>query len=423
MSKKFVSAVCILLAALMLGGVLFSALSMTAGAVSQSEIDALEDQRDEIRSKQADVKEQLESLQKDMSSALDKKAALDEQNELNRQDIELINEQIEIYDGLIEEKADELAQALEIENNQYVRYCERVRAMEENGNWSYISFVFKATSFSDLLARLDDVMDIVTRDQDLEAEYVAAREKVEDVKAEYEQVQADQEVKKEELLAEKKRLEQQIDDASAMIADLENDIDIYTAFYEENEALEAEVQKKIDEKVAELKAEEARRAAAAAAAAAAANQQYKPVYNATGAAAGSYSWPCASSTYITSKFGYRIHPIFQTQKYHSGVDIAANSGEPITAAAGGTITIAEYSSSYGNYVVIYHSDGTTTLYAHMSSMAVSAGQTVSKGDVIGYVGSTGNSTGPHLHFEVRVNGSCVDPLQYFSLSFSYASDA
>ena len=153
MSKKFVSAVCILLAALMLGGVLFSALSMTAGAVSQSEIDALEDQRDEIRSKQADVKEQLESLQKDMSSALDKKAALDEQNELNRQDIELINEQIEIYDGLIEEKADELAQALEIENNQYVRYCERVRAMEENGNWSYISFVFKATSFSDLLAR------------------------------------------------------------------------------------------------------------------------------------------------------------------------------------------------------------------------------------------------------------------------------
>ena len=185
----------------------------------------------------------------------------------------------------------------------------------------------------------------------------------------------------------------------------------------------AGVKKKKEERVADLKAGEARRAAAAAAAAAAANQQYKPGYNATGAAAGSYSWPCASSTYITSKFGYRIHPIFQTQKYHSGVDIAANSGEPITAAAGGTITIAEYSSSYGNYVVIYHSDGTTTLYAHMSSMAVSAGQTVSKGDVIGYVGSTGNSTGPHLHFEVRVNGSCVDPLQYFSLSFSYASDA
>ncbi len=156
MSKRFVSVVCIVLAALMVFGVLASALSFSAGAVSQSEIDALEDQRDEIRKKQADVKEQLESLQKDMSSALDKKAALDEQNELNRQDIELINEQIEIYDGLIEEKAQEVDEAVETETAQYVRYCERVRAMEENGNWSYISFLFKATSFSDLLARLDE---------------------------------------------------------------------------------------------------------------------------------------------------------------------------------------------------------------------------------------------------------------------------
>ena len=119
-----------------------------------------------------------------------------------------------------------------------------------------------------------------------------------------------------------------------------------------------------------------------------------------------------------------MHPIFGTTKFHSGLDIAANSGAVVSAAAGGTVSIAEYSSSYGNYVVIYHSNGTTTLYAHMSSIAVSAGDTVSQGQTVGYVGSTGNSTGPHLHFEVRVNGSCVDPLGYFGgMSLSYANDA
>ena len=145
----------------------------------------------------------------------------------------------------------------------------------------------------------------------------------------------------------------------------------------------------------------------------------------TASAAGYFSWPVPSCTYITSRFGYRVHPIFGTTKYHSGVDIAAGSGAAINAAAGGTVSIAEYSDSYGYYCVIYHSNGMTTLYAHMNSMpVVSAGQTVSAGQLIGYVGSTGWSTGPHCHFEIRVSGSCVDPLSYFpGIGFSYSSDA
>lgn len=431
MNKKFRSTVCIILALLMLFSVLFSVIGgIGALAVSQSEIDALEEERDAIREQQADVAEQLEALQADMAFVLDKKAALDEQNELKRQDIEIINEQIALYDKMIEAKAKEVAAAEEQVQQQYERYCERVRAMEENGGgmW-YMTYLFKAESFSALLGRLDDIMDIVTRDQDLEAEYVAAKEAAETLKAEYEDVQRKQEAKKEELLEEKERLEIEIQEAYEMIKALEEDIEVYTAFYEENEKLEAEVQAKIDEKVAQLKAEEearkkaeeeARRKAEAAAAA-----QNKPssANTSTGASSGYYYWPCQSSTYITSKFGYRIHPIFGTTKFHSGVDVAANSGATLSAAASGTVTIAEYSSSYGYYVVIYHSNGTTTLYAHLSSMAVSAGDTVKQGETIGYVGSTGNSTGPHLHFEVRVNGACVDPLQYFNLSFSYASDA
>lgn len=414
MSKKFVSTLCLVLVVILLFGLLAGVLGGVASAVSQSEIDALESQRDEIRKKQSDVKEQLDSLKADMASALEQKAALDEQNELNRQDIELIDEQIKIYDGLITEKKIEVDKAKQAEERQYDRYRQRVRAMEENGNWSYISFIFKSDSFAELLSRVYDVLDIITRDQDIEKEYIAARENLQNIQAEYEQIQTQQEEKKAELEKEKAELESQIEAASAMIADLEGDIEVYTAFYEENEQLESAVQAKIDEKVAALKAEEAAKAAAAAAA-------QQSTYSASVGTkdTGYYYWPCQSSTTITSVFGYRIHPIFNTTKFHSGVDIAANSGATISAAASGTVAIAEYSSSYGNYVVIYHSNGTTTLYAHMSSMAVTAGSTVSQGDTIGYVGSTGNSTGPHLHFEVRVNGSCVDPLSYFSLGFTY----
>ena len=141
------------------------------------------------------------------------------------------------------------------------------------------------------------------------------------------------------------------------------------------------------------------------------------------AATGTYVWPCPSSTYITSRYGNRIHPIFGTERFHSGIDISANTGATVIAADGGTVTVADYSSSYGNYVMIYHSNGTYTLYAHMSSLAVSAGQTVSQGQTIGYVGSTGWANGPHLHFEIRnASGNTEDPTAYFS-GLTYAADA
>ena len=129
-------------------------------------------------------------------------------------------------------------------------------------------------------------------------------------------------------------------------------------------------------------------------------------------ATGSMMWPCPSCHTITSPFGWRYHPIYQTQKYHSGVDIGASYGATIVAADGGTIITAGSVSGYGNCVVINHGNGITTLYGHMSSIAVSVGQKVSKGQTIGYVGSTGNSTGPHLHWEVTVNGVRQNPLNY-----------
>ena len=143
----------------------------------------------------------------------------------------------------------------------------------------------------------------------------------------------------------------------------------------------------------------------------------------TATGTGSFGWPVPSCTYITSKFGPRYHPVTGAyQSTHTGLDIGASHGATIVASDGGTVTTAGVKGGYGNCVMIDHGNGYYTLYGHMSSIAVSVGQSVSKGDTIGYVGSTGVSTGPHCHFEIRVNGVCTDPAPWFS-GLTYAPDA
>ncbi len=426
-NKKFVRVVCLILAVVLVFSLLLVGVgSLTASAISQADIDKLEDERQSIRDQQALVIEQMDALEEEKASVIARKEALDMQNELNRQEIEIINEQIELYDQMIAAKEAELDEAIAAEEEQFEIYCGRVRAMEENSSWSYLSYIFKAGSISEMLGRLDDILDIMKHDQNLEAEYIAAREFVEEVKAEYEEIQLQQEDKKAELLEEKEKLEKEIESAFIMIQELEDDLEAYTDAYYENQLLEVEVNAKIEEKRKELE-EWQRQQAALQQQQQQQQQQQRPTGSTTPTVGtntgGGYYWPTQSSTYITSCFGYRVHPIFGTTKYHAGVDIAANSGATIGAAQAGTVGIAEYSSSYGYYVVVYHADGNSTLYAHMSSMAVSTGQSVSRGQTLGYVGSTGWSTGPHLHFEVRVGGTCVDPLSYYNLGFSYSPSA
>ena len=383
---------------------------LPASAVTQADIDALEAQRDEIKARQAEVGEQLDSLNSDRASLMARKAALDEQNELLREDIVLIGEQIAVYDTLIEEKRAAVDRAVAEEEAQFDRYRRRVRAMEEQNDWTYLAFLLDATSLTDLLSRLNDVTDILTHDQNLRADYVAARERAEEIAAEYEAVQAEQVAKRAELLDQQAELEEQIESAGFLIRQLEDDIDYYEEYYAQVEAEKAAVQAEIDEKAAQLKKQQEEEKA---------RQSLwggGGTTTSTYVSTGYYAWP-ANTTYITSPFGYRIHPISGVSRLHSGTDIGASFGSPITAAASGTVTAAvlDYGTTgYGTYVAIYHDNGTTTLYGHMSSLAVSQGDYVSQGQVIGYVGSTGASTGPHLHFEVRINGACVDPMQFFS---------
>jgi murein DD-endopeptidase MepM/ murein hydrolase activator NlpD len=392
--KRFIRIVCIVLAAIFMMTLVLSVIGR-ASAVSQSEINALKTQQAAIENQKSSLKSKLSDLETQKSSAMDQKAALDEQNDLAQQEIDNINQQITLYDGLIKEKADQLAEDTANVTKQKETLRVRMRAMEESGSLTYFAILFSADSFSDLLSRIDFVSSVMQYDNNLEDSYITAVQQEAKDKADYEATQEDQKATRVELQTKKTELEAQITAANELIAGLEKNISEYKSEYEANAAQEKDIQSQITKKVAELE------------------KQQKAQSGSAIKGTGTWQWPVPSSSVISSPFGYRLHPIYGDMRFHSGIDISASSGSTIVAADSGTVVTAVYSSSYGNYVVISHGNNTTSLYAHMSSMAVTSGQKVTKGQTIGYVGSTGWSTGPHCHFEVKVNGTLVDPQSLF----------
>lgn len=405
MNRKVVqSVICVLLALIFVISLMTALIPTNASAASQSEINRLTQQRKELQAKQQEQQKTINSLRSKKASVVDQKAALDKENDLAQQEIELVKEQITAYDQQIEDKGVELESAKQEEEAQTVRFRSCVRHLEEYGQMSYIAILLEATSLSDLLARMDMVGEVIAYNKQVQADMTAAREKVETVKAELEDARTELQDKQSELETKQVALQQKVSEANALLAGLESDINAYKSVYDQYEQQQKNVQSQIDKQVEELRRQEE------------VNKNNNPGYDPGKAngSTGTMMWPCPSCHYITSQFGWRYHPIYQTQKYHSGVDIGASYGATIVAADGGTIITAGSVSGYGNCVVINHGNGITTLYGHMSSIAVSVGQKVSKGQTIGYVGSTGNSTGPHLHWEVTVNGVRQNPLNYAS---------
>lgn len=390
-SKRKLGAVSALLAL-----VIFALAILPAGpalAVSQSEIDALEEQRDELKAEREGMQAEIDALKDEQAGVLEQKRILDEQNEVYRQELELIEEQVSLYTRLVEEKAAELDKAMSDEAEQLATYRQHVRAMEENGKYTYLSIIFGSRSLSELMSNLDMIGEIMEADKRIYDQYTAARENAEEIKAEYEATLGQLNDKQAEYEAEKAELEEKIAEASAMIEQLEAEIssnyDLYLEVLAQEEALEGDIQSMI----AELERQEAANSITST---------------------GTYIWPLPGYS-PGSAYGWRMHPIFHEMRFHAGEDIGAPSGTPILAADSGVATvIPDNGNGYGNYIMINHGGGRVTLYAHMSAFAISGGATVTQGQVIGYVGSTGNSTGPHLHFEVRVNGATTDPKQYFN---------
>ena len=402
MKRKIKTFLALVLCLAMTSTVVLETMPVQAAAVTQAEIDALKAKRDAIKEQRQEKQAVVEQLESEKASVVDKKRAMDERNTYTLQQIELNNDEIALYDQMIAEKQLELDDAERLEEEQLERYRSRIRAMEENGNLNYFAMIFKSNNLGEMLTAMDDIGEIMESDKALKDAYERARENTEAVKLEYEAYKADIESKQEVLREEQKELEKDIEEATKLILDLEKDLENKQAEYDAIMAEEDATNAAIDKLVAQLEAE---RAAASVGSA--------PSGSAV-SGTGSFVFPVASYVYISSRFGMRVHPITGEYKSHTGMDIASNQGTAVYACDSGTVVLAQWYGGYGNCIMIDHGNGYKTLYGHLSVISVSSGQTVTKGDTIGQVGSTGNSTGPHLHLEVYKDGSRIDPEGFYS---------
>ena len=381
----------LVLAAALAVPVLPEAVVLPASAVTQAEIDAMREESNSLKAQQKEIQAKLDALADDQANAMERKNLLEQQINATQAEIDSIAAQIAKYDELIAQKEVELAQAEAEEQAQYELFCQRVREMEEQGEISYWSILFSSASFSDLLDNAMMVEEIMDYDNQVMDQLIALREQIEQDKAELETARQEQQDAKAEQEAAQANLQAQESEVDALLSQISNQED-------ELEAREAQLRAASDAATAEIAAAERELAA-----------QIANVPSESG-----FLWPLPGRYNLSSLFGSRKHPITGKANNHTGIDIPASSGTSILAAKSGVVTTSTYNNSYGNYVVVSHSDGTSTLYAHMVRRNCSKGDTVSQGQVIGYVGTTGSSTGNHLHFEVRVNGSRVDPINYFT---------
>lgn len=352
-----------------------------------------------------DEKAQLEKALKEAQSTIedlrDSKGDIESKvTELNQQLIDIsaritdLENQLTAKSEDIQETKDELAGAKEREAQQYADMKVRIQFMYENGQTSYLEALLSSRNISEFLNSADYIAQIQSYDRQKLTEYQDTVESIVNLEAQLEQEYTDLEALKSTVESNKatvaammRQKESELADISGDIEDAQSDADYYAAEIQAQEEL-----------IAAIKRAEAEKAAAGV--------EEHPY---TG---GAFRWPCPSSTRVTSNYGTRVSPMSGASSNHKGIDIGASAGADIIAAADGTVTAASYSSAAGNYVMIDHGGGLYTVYMHASSLLVSPGQTVSAGDVIAKVGSTGISTGSHLHFGVSLNGSYVSPWSY-----------
>ena len=411
--------VCILLAIVLLGSLVSGALIVMVNAASSKEI---EQDLIALREEQAKLKEQSDALQAQINenqqqtqTLVSRKADIDQQMEVSRQTIENLNAQIQQYSLLIAQKQDELDASVAEEQALQQQYKTRLRAMEETGSVSYWSILFKASSFSDLLDRVDMIREIAKSDQLMLEKLAAASEEIESERAELETQLTGLETARQELAEQQSALEAQRAESDMLILQMTAEFAALSDEYDAAEAAKDELLEQIKKTETEyfnaLSAEEAARLAALNA-----QNNNKVPASASGASSESgFLYPLPYAVEITSPFGMRHNPVTGQYSSHSGVDFGAGQGTSIYACKSGTVTVAGYAEAWGYYVTINHGDGYSTLYAHMTNYTVSTGDYVAQGDVIGYVGSTGWSTGPHLHLSVLYNGAYVNPMNYVSM--------
>ncbi|MBP3544573.1 MAG: peptidoglycan DD-metalloendopeptidase family protein [Lachnospiraceae bacterium] len=367
-------------------------------ADTKAEIEAAQQQKADMEERMEQVEARISELQALRSDAQAYIVAMDAELAAVEENIAALGEKKVEKENEIATTQLELEAAIADEEEQYESMKLRIQFMYENGNQSYLDALLSSQSIADLLNKADYVAQITAYDRDMLDKYVDTRELVEDKKA--------------QLITENEEL-------SVLIHNAEVEAQSYEQLIAAKAEVVAEYEMQIADGVSEVSGMQQAlndfEAEIAALEEKLRREQATRVYD-----GGQFTFPMAWYYRVTSPFGYRIHPIFGYGHGHTGIDLSADTGTEIYAAYAGEVVISTYSSSAGNYIAINHgkdSNGNIliTMYLHCSKLYVSEGETVSAGQVIGLVGSTGNSTGPHLHFTVKLNGEYVDPAPYIGL--------
>ena len=356
---------------------------------SISNADTLSDQQQQIKEQKEQAEQKLEYVKEELSSRLVKIQELEDNIQKSQNEIDGMEEEL----STLQTKVEETTQKLKVVQNNYEEneklLEERLVVLYETGDVAFIDILLRSASLIDFLSNYYTIEQIVQNDTELLETIEKERAEVESTKTQLEEQKANLKI----LKAKKEQAKIVLQNSKTI---QENELNQLT-----------EEEKQLQENIQNYKAEEQRIENLIKLA----SNDY--VYNGeyTG---GVMAWPVAKSgTYITSDYGIREHPIQGIIKQHTGIDIGnAGFGAPVIAAADGVVSMASYYGGYGNCVMINHGNGVSTLYGHGQKILTTVGTEVKKGDLIMEVGSTGNSTGPHLHFEVRINGTPVDPKPY-----------
>lgn len=373
---------------------------------TKKELEAKKEKTSVIEEEKKKVEDTLKNLEGQKADTESYVRQLDQEMAAISSQLEELSGQIADKESEIAVTQEELSAAQEAEVQQYDAMKLRIKYMYEKGDTTFIDLILESKSISQLLNRAEYISQISQYDRQMLDEYAATRQTIADNEAKLESERADllalQESTQakhnsvEELLAAK---EEQLKSYETQIASAQSQINAY----EQDLAAQESKIRQIEEEMQKAE-EEARKKA----------ESSGTSYTVKSLGNTKFIWPCPSSSRITSAFGGRESPTEGASSNHQGIDIGASTGSDIVAAADGVVTIATYSASAGNYVMLSHGGGVSTVYMHCSSLNVSEGQSVTQGQVIAKVGSTGYSTGPHLHFGIRSGGSYVNPSNYVS---------
>ena len=397
--KKIRSFFCAVLAVVML----LAAVPLRAEASSveiQKEIDKLKAQNKEIQKQINAIQGQYDQNYDEMVDIVTRKETIDQEITLLNNKIETLNQQIMAYGQLIADTQDKLDDAQEELLELSQQHRERVRAMEEGGHLTYWEVIFQANSFTDLLDRINMVEEINASDRRRIEQMRIAADIVDASRLNLAAEKRAIEETREELSADEAALEIKRSESDDLLYELEKKAEEFQLLMDESELLQDELMQEIAQKEVALKEAKYDEYLAKLAL-----QGQNPPSDA--------SWTMPTSGRLTSPFGMRVHPVLGVSRMHNGIDLAAAEGTPIYATRAGKVTTCSYQAGgAGNYVSINHMDGFASIYMHMTHYVVSPGQSVSQGQLIGYVGNTGLSTGPHLHFGISYAGTYVNPLAY-----------